>query len=127
MKNITLKELYQLKKELLKLQTKDSLTYHEKKTLNELQKRIATIANLSDRNGNKIRLGSVFEAKFRNGGKETFMLVEKTSFFESEAHFVQLGSQFGNSIMGKREGEAFSYHEKQELIEGTIIKVMTKK
>lgn len=130
MKKISLHELYELKQQLLILQMQK-----EKKLPNHLeiedeilqiQEQLRFSNVVSYKESDTISLGSVFKASFSNGDLETFMLVEKPSFKEPQQHFIELGSNFGNSIIGKKEGEHFSYQENGTLVNGTIMSIMKK-
>lgn len=114
----SLHELYHLKKELLLLQTEQNVT-NKKERISEIQNIIS-----SDRASDTICLGSVFEASLESGKRETFMLVESTSFNDSEQNFINLGSDFGNSVIGKRAGDHFSYQEDGNRKKGVIIKII---
>lgn len=125
MKEISVHELYQLKQEILMLQKAKNLSNREKR-ITEIQNKILFSTISSYRATDTISLGSVFQASFAKGEIETFMLVEKASFKEPQQHFIELGSNFGNSIIGKREGEHFSYFDNNTLVNGTIMSIMKK-
>lgn len=74
----------------------------------------------------EIQIGSTFEVDFEGEEKETFILVETLSALDSLKHYVSIDSPLGKSVIGKKQGDKFSYSVGKITIGGFISKVFTR-
>lgn len=56
-----------------------------------------------------IEIGSNFTVEFSTGAKRTFTLVETTEGLEKTSDYTTKASPFGQAVIGKTEGDVFSY------------------
>lgn len=59
--------------------------------------------------GSIIEIGSNFTVEFSTGTKRIFTLVETTEGLEKTSDYTTKASPFGQAIIGKTEGDVFSY------------------
>ena len=75
----------------------------------------------------RIEVGSRFEADFGDGELEQYTLLENLSGMSSLEGYISVSSPFGNSVLGKKAGETFSYIINHAEISGMVVSVENQK
>ena len=88
----------------------DNQFHQERKTLEEITTLLENSEYLKTRNTDEIAVGTKFRLIFDNRAtEEEFILVESLNCLPIGTGFISLESPLAKSIVGKKEGERFSY------------------
>lgn len=107
------------------------LAYEINETVNkihELEFLLATCTIIDEVSSDCIEIGSEFTATVDFFGEEetgTYMLAENCERVEGK-NIISLASPFGQSVLGKKENENFSYPVGKNIFNGVVNKIHTK-
>ena len=95
--------------------------------IKEINNLLSECEYLINRNLDSIEVGTKFELYFDDtASKETFIMIEK-SIGTVIPSYISKESPIGQAIVGKKEGETFSYQVNGNIISGIITKIETDK
>ena len=95
--------------------------------IKEINNLLSECEYLINRNLESIEVGTKFELYFDDTtSKETFIMIEK-SIGSVIPSYISKESSIGQAIIGKKEGETFSYQVNGTIISGIITKIETDK
>ena len=105
----------------------DNQYHQERKRLEEITEQLENSEYLKTRNTDEIAVGTKFTLKFDDMSTEReFILVESINCLPIGQQFISLESPLAKSVVGKKEGERFSYvlngrnHFDKQIISGTV-------
>lgn len=83
--------------------------YKARTDIAKLRKALIDAEIVDEPTGSIIEIGSNFTVEFSTGTKRTFTLVETTDGLENSSNYTTKESPFGQAIIGKTEGDVFTY------------------
>lgn len=96
--------------------------------IKEINNLLSECEYLINRNLESIEVGTKFELYFDDtASKETFIMIEKSIGNMAHSSYISKASPIGQAIIGKKEGETFSYQVNGTIISGIITKIETDK
>ena len=104
-----------------------NIRYHleAKKTLSQLKEQLLSNRySISLKNNECIQVGSCFSVSFLDSDfEEQFQIVDVLDGTSSLDGYISKESPFAQSVLGKGEGEEFSYTINHQKVEGKIVKI----
>lgn len=96
--------------------------------IRDLERLLETCIVIEEVASDTIQIGSEFTATtnfFGEDETETYVLAENCEKVDGK-NIISLASPFGDSVLGKKENENFSYKVKENVFNGVINKIHTK-
>lgn len=92
--------------------------------LNDVKEKLQNCKIIERNNSDEIGIGSTFEIVFDDeDNKSTFTLIE-TKLSKDPVNFISISSPLGKAVIGKTQGDNFSYSVEKSIISGRINKII---